>query len=95
MNNDRIYYSHNAEIHAMRASIRLTVLCLTVGLGIGAALVLLFAPVSGKKIREELARTVEDGLHNGREAVEPIVKRLEKDFDDLHMNVEERLNTLK
>jgi len=91
MNNDRIYYSHNAETHALRAMLRLTLLCLTIGLGIGAVLALLFAPASGKKIRDELAKTVEDGLQNGREAVEPMVKRLEKDFDELHKSVEERL----
>ena len=55
---------------------------------------LLFAPSTGKKVRDELARTVEEGLQNGREAVEPMVKHLEKDFDALHKNVEERVNSL-
>ncbi len=91
MNNDRIYYSHSAKMHAMRAMIRLTLLCLVIGLGIGAVLALLFAPSSGKKIRNGLARSVEDGLQTGREAVEPMAKRLEKDFDELHKNVDERL----
>ncbi len=95
MNNDRIYYSHNAETHAMHAMIRLTVLCLTLGLGIGAVLALLFAPASGRKIRKELAKTVEDGLQNGREAVEPMVKHLEKNLDDLQKSVEERVNDLR
>ena len=90
-NNDRIYYSHDAEAHAMHATIRLTLVCLTLGLGIGAALALLFAPSSGKKTRGEFARTVEDGLHSGREAVQPMVKHLEKDFDELQKNVEEHL----
>ena len=94
MNNDRIYYSHNAETQAMHATIRLTLLFLTIGLGIGAILALLFAPASGKKIRDELAKTVEDGLESGREAVEPMVKRLEKDFDELHKRVEERVSDL-
>jgi gas vesicle protein len=94
MNNDRIYYSHNAEMHAIRSMTRLTVLYLALGLGIGAVLVLLFAPTSGKKIRDELAKTIEDGLQNGREVVEPMAKRLEKDLDELHKNVEERINKL-
>ena len=94
MNNDRIYYSHDAEAHAIRAMIRLTLLWLTIGLGIGAALALLFAPSTGKKVRKELARTVEEGLQNGREAVEPMVNRMEKDFEELHKNVEERVNKL-
>ena len=94
MNNDRIYYSHDAEEHAMRVIIGLTVLCLTVGLGIGGVLALLFAPTSGKKIRAELTKTVEDGWQNGRDAVEPMVQRIEKDFDELHKNVEDRISSL-
>lgn len=90
-NNDRIYYSHDAEIHAMNASIRLTLVCLALGLGVGAVLALLFAPTSGKKTRGEFAKTVEDGLQAGREAVEPMVKHLGKDIDALQKNVEERL----
>ncbi len=93
-NNERIYYSHDAERHAMRVMIGLTLLCLTVGLGIGGVLALLFAPQSGKKIRAELAKTVEDGWQSGREAAEPMVKHLEKDFAELHKNVEERVSSL-
>jgi gas vesicle protein len=91
MNNDRIYYSHAAEMHAMRDRTMLTLICLTLGLGIGAALALLFAPTSGKTVRHDLARSVEEGMQTGREAVEPMVKRIEKEFDDLKKNVEDQL----
>lgn len=91
MNNDRIYYSRNAETRAMRAMIRLTLICLAIGLAFGAVVALLLAPTTGKKIREELAKTVEDGFQTGREAVEPIVKHLEQDFDKLQKHVEERI----
>jgi gas vesicle protein len=94
MNNDRIYYSRTAEMQAMQAMTRLILLYLTLGLGIGAILALLFAPTSGKKVRDELGKTIEDGLHTGREAVEPVVKRLEKDLDGLHKSVEEGFNKL-
>ena len=94
MNNDRIYYSHDSEKHAMRATIGLTLLFLAIGLGIGAVLALLFAPMSGRKTRAELAKTVEDGWQTGRDAVEPMVKHLEQDFDELHQNVEERVKNL-
>jgi gas vesicle protein len=92
MNNDRIYYSRNAEAHAMRAMLHLTLLCLAIGLAIGAVLALLFAPATSKKIRESLAKSVAEGLQTGREAVEPVVKHLEKDFDALQKNVEARVN---
>jgi gas vesicle protein len=91
MNTDRIYYSREAEMHAAREMTKLTVLFLTMGLGIGAVLALLFAPASGKKIRENLAKGVGEGLNNSHETIEPVVKRLEKEFGDLRKSVEERL----
>ena len=91
MNSDRIYYSHDAEIHALRVRAVLTLVFLTFGLGIGAALALLFAPSSGKIIRHDLTRSVEDGLQTGRETVEPMMKRVEKEFGELQKNVEEHL----
>lgn len=91
MNNDRIYYSHDAEIHAMRDRSLLILVFLTVGLGIGAVLALLFAPSSGKTTRRDLAESVEGGLNTGRETIEPMVKRLEDQFNELRKNIEERL----
>jgi gas vesicle protein len=91
MNNDRIYYSHEAEMHAMRDRTVLRLVFLTFGLGIGAILALLFAPISGKKVRDDLTKTMGDGWNNGRDAVEPMVKRIEKEFDGLKKNVEEHL----
>lgn len=91
MNNDRIYYSHDAEVQAMRNRTVLTLLFLVFGLGIGSILALLFAPMSGKKTRDNLAKTVEQGLKDGREAVKPVVKQVEKEFDELKKNVEERM----
>jgi gas vesicle protein len=91
MNNDRVYYSHDAETHAMRVRTVLTLIFLTFGLGIGAILALLFAPTSGKKTRHELAKSVEDGLNSGRDALEPVVRRLEAEFAEMRKNVEERL----
>jgi len=91
MNDDRVYYSHDAEVHAMRARTVLTLGFLTFGLGIGAILALLFAPSSGKKTRHELAKSVEDGWNSGRDTIEPVVKRLDKELTELRKNVEERL----
>lgn len=91
MNNERIYYSHDAEIHAVHAMTRLMVFCLMVGLGIGAIVAVLFSPLSGKQVREDLSKTVEDGLNNGRQAVKPVVKRVEKEIGDLQKTVEDHL----
>lgn len=91
MNSDRIYYSHGAKMRAVREMARATLLCLMVGLGIGAVLALLFAPSSGKKIRARLAKSMEQGLKDGREMVEPMVEQVEKEFSELKKNVEKRM----
>ncbi len=95
MSNERIYYSHDAEVRAVRETARLTLLCLALGAGIGAVLALLFAPASGKKTRANVARTVEEGLADGRKAVEPIVHKIEEEVSDLRNSVEESVAHLK
>ena len=91
MNNDRIYYSREAEMHAMRDRTMLALAFLAFGLGIGATLALLFAPKSGKKVRDDLTKTMGQGWDNGRDTLEPMVKRLEEEFIELRKNVEEHL----
>ena len=49
MNNDRVYYSHDAKTQVRREKAVLTVLALALGMGIGALLALLFAPFPAKK----------------------------------------------
>jgi gas vesicle protein len=92
MNNDRTYYSHDAEIRAMRDRTLLTLLFLMFGLALGAAMALLFAPATGKQTRVDLAKNIGEGLNNGREALEPMVKRLEEELRELRKNVEEHLS---
>jgi len=91
-NTNRTYYSHDAEQRATRERISLTIVCLMFGLGIGTAMALMFAPSDGKKTREELFRTLEEGVQSGRERVEPTVAKLEKEVHDLRKKVEERLS---
>ncbi len=94
MSNDRVYYSHDAETHVKREMIALIMLALTVGLGIGALVVLLFAPSSGKKVRHDLAKSMGEDWENGRDAVDPMMKRLEEKFGEMLRNVEERITHL-
>jgi len=91
MNDDRIYYSHDAEIQAMRKMTRLMALCLIAGLGIGTVVTLLFAPSSARKVRDDLTRAVGQGWDNGREAIEPLAKRAGEEFGKMQKNVEEYL----
>lgn len=91
MNTDRIYYSHDAKMHALRNRTTLTLAFLTLGLGVGAALAVLFSPVSGKKARQDFAESVEEGLNTGRESIEPVINRLEEQFNGLRKSIDERL----
>jgi gas vesicle protein len=91
MNNDRVYYSHDAETQAKREMIAFTMLALTLGLGIGTLLALLLAPTSGKKARHDLVQSMGANWENGRDAVDPMVKRLEEKVGDLLNKIEERI----
>jgi gas vesicle protein len=93
MNNERVYYSHDAEMHAMRVISVLSLFFLMVGLVIGAGMALLFAPTTGKKVRENLSKSMEQGWNHGRDALEPVVKKAEKEMTDLRHNVEEHLKS--
>jgi gas vesicle protein len=92
MNSNRMYYSREAEVQAARERLGIAVACALLGLGVGTILAVLFAPSSSQKIRAEIARALEDGLTNSRDAVEPTVKRIGKEFGDLRHKVEERIS---
>lgn len=91
MSNERVYYSHDAEMQAGRDRTMLALVFLTLGMGIGTGLALLFAPTSGKKTRDGLTHTLEQGLKESREMVEPIAEQAEKEFGDLKKKVEKRV----
>jgi gas vesicle protein len=92
MNNDRVYYSHDAETQAKREMVAISMLALTLGLGIGAMVALLLAPTSGKKARHDLAESMGE---TGHDTVDPMLRSLEEKFGELLKNVEERLTHLK
>ena len=92
MSTSRIYYSRDAEMQVAREQLALTLVCILLGLGIGGILALLFAPSSGKQIRDELAHSLESSVNSGRERVEPAVSHIQKDLGDLRHKVEARLS---
>jgi gas vesicle protein len=95
MNKSRIYYSNDAEAKAIRQMTIMTLIWLAVGLGIGAIMALFFAPTSSKKLRKSLSKNFEEGLNSGQEAIEPVVKKLEKEVADLRHTLEDRIAKLK
>ena len=86
MSNDRIYYSRAAEERAKRDQMVLTVLFLTLGLSIGAALALLFAPKAGEETREDLHDAIEH-----RSALQ----RIEDEFVSWRKQIDERLGDIQ
>jgi gas vesicle protein len=91
--NERIYYSHDTASRAMRARAIVTIVFMTLGIGIGAAIALLFAPSSGKETREEIMENVEDGLDAGQDKLEPTMKKLGKQFSGFRKSVEKRMKS--
>ncbi len=87
-NNDRTYYSHQAELRSGRKNVALLVLAL----GVGAAAALLFAPHSGHKTREDLTHSLEQGVSKGHEMMDPTLKRLEKELVELRQHVEDKVD---
>jgi hypothetical protein len=80
--NQRTYYSEEAKQRAMRERGIIVALMLSLGLGIGAALALLFAPKQGDELRHDLVDTLEDRFSS-----------VERQVADLRGRVEERIGS--
>ncbi|MBI1280513.1 MAG: hypothetical protein GC179_20490 [Anaerolineaceae bacterium] len=89
--NDRIYYSREAEQAAAQQRTVLALMVMLLGLGLGALVALLFAPRKGDEVRKEIANQAENIYENGRESTGKALKELQKDFDKLRSDVEDRL----
>jgi gas vesicle protein len=88
--NDRIYYSREAEMQAVRDRNVAMLAVLVIGVTIGTALALLFAPRSGEKTRAQLTDMLEKEFDEGRKQGTETIERLEKDFADLRKRIEDR-----
>ncbi len=95
MSTARTYYSQEAETAAMRRMTIVTLVWLVLGLGVGAAMALLYAPKSGKKTRHDLSKALENGFDSGQDTLAPVVKRLEKEMSELRETMEDRISKLR
>lgn len=89
--NDRIYYSREAEQIAAQQRTVLALIVMLLGLGLGAVVALLFAPRKGDEVRKEIANQAENIYETSRESTGKAFKELQKDFDKLRSDVEDRL----
>ena len=76
----RVYYSDEARQRVQRETAIILGIVLALGISIGTAIAMLFAPKRGEEVREDLA-----------EATDHALKRLEKQFNTLREQVEDRL----
>jgi hypothetical protein len=91
MNNDRVYYSRDAETRAKRemaASRCWPHLLRVTSARCGPR------PLFGKKARHDLAQSLGENWENGRKAIDPMAKRLEGKFGELLTTVEEGITRL-
>ena len=92
--NDRIYYSREAEQMAAQQRTILALIVMLLGLGLGAVVALLFAPREGDDVRKDIANHAETLYDSGRETTGKAFKELQKDFDKLRGDVEDRLKNV-
>jgi gas vesicle protein len=93
--NDRIYYSREAELKAQQKlqqeRFMIALIVLGFGLSIGAVIALLFAPLRGNEARQAIAHQAGNVYDSGREATNKAVEGLQKDFDRLRKEIDDRL----
>ena|SRR5579859_5212115 len=98
MHTNRTHYSNGATVDAARKNTALIVLAFGIGAGFGAAAGLLFAPISGHHMRENLTNGLEHGLERGvskgHEMLDPTLKRAEIELAELRKTVEDKVGEL-
>lgn len=92
--NDRIYYSREAEQMAAQQRTILALVVMLLGLGLGAVVALLFAPRKGDEIRKDIADQAGSLYESSRDTTGKAFKELQKDFDKLRSDVEDRLKNV-
>ncbi|MFQ3566788.1 MAG: YtxH domain-containing protein [Aggregatilineales bacterium] len=92
---DRMYYSREAEERANRERMITIITFLLLGVGIGAALALLFAPRSGERTREQISSTVTETLEQSERNLGETVKQLSRDLLELRKSIEDRIEKMR
>jgi hypothetical protein len=89
-NNTRIYYSQEAADRARREQTTMILTFLGLGVAAGLALSFLLSPMEKKKKRD-LGNAIGDVLQTGQKTSEKALHRLEKEFNELKKNLEDRV----
>lgn len=93
--NERIYYSEEAARRAQRDRAIMALVVTSLGVGVGAMLMLLFAPQRGEQTRRQIGEQIEQALSQGQETLNSTLKSLRGDVDDLRSTMNERLEAMR
>lgn len=91
---ERMYYSHEAEVRANRQRVVLAMVVAGLGIGLGAALALLFAPQSGDKTRALIGDQVDHMVSQGQNTSNHLAKEVRTQASKARNNLEKRLQDL-
>lgn len=74
---ERMYYSKMAEERAQQQRFTLALMVMILGITVGTAIALLFAPKSGEQVRRDLASGAEKAVENLQHEVDRLRNELE------------------
>jgi gas vesicle protein len=85
----------DAELQDKNSGVVNMLVFLLLGLGIGAALALLFAPDEGEKTRERISDSLDSGVKATSDAGSDALDRLEKEYQNLRKEVDKLISNIK
>lgn len=88
MSDRRLYYSQEAETVVKQRMAIGAAVCLTLGMGIGIVMSMLWK--QGGQTRDALADALEEGYRRGRDATESALRSLEQEIP----NLRDRVNSM-
>ncbi|WP_202978707.1 YtxH domain-containing protein [Aggregatilinea lenta] len=91
----RSYYMGDAELETKSSGVVNMLVFLLLGLGIGAALALLFAPDEGEKTRERITDSLDSGVKATSDAGNDALDRLEKEYQNLRKEMDKLISNIK
>jgi gas vesicle protein len=76
--NERMYYSHDAQMRAQRERMLLVALSVLLGLTFGAVAALLLADRPGREVRAALGGGLEDALDDAQKGVRELRREIDQ-----------------
>lgn len=94
MNNNRIYYSQEAQQQAQREKLMMVMLVTGLSVSIGTLIALLFAPQSGNETRHQVGEQFDSVLSKARNVADTAMTRAREDTENLRDTVKDQLQSV-